>query len=202
MRLLAAPLFQTIETDDYTFAPADEKKVQALNNNYRVIHPLAIGSPALGVEFFNAEQFKPEQIKELLTVKEQIVSLNLNKMPVGDEDLKTIGQFINLRKLNLSFTNITGVTLSELSKLKELKLLSLSGTKIKSANLQSLVSLRNLTKLFVWNTPLPPEEIKRLQQQLKVTTIETGYKGDTVVIKLNPPIIENEEAGDNEARSA
>ena len=193
LRLLAAPLFQTIETDDYTFAPPDERKVKALNNNYRVVRPLAIGSPALGVEFFSTEQFKPEQLKDLLDVKEQIVSLNLNKMAVGDEDLKTIGQFFNLRKLNLSFTNITGATLTELSRLKELKLLSLSGTKIKSTNLQTLVALPKLTQLFVWNTPLPPEEIKRLQQQLKTTAIETGFKGDTVVIKLNPPIIENED---------
>ena len=193
LRLLAAPLFQTIETDDYTFAPPDEKKVKTLNNNYRVVRPLAIGSPALGVEFFSTEQFKADQLKELLDVKDQVVSLNLNKMPVGDEDLKTIGQFFNLRKLNLSFTNITGATLTELSKLKELKLLSLSGTKIRSTNLQTLAALPKLTQLFVWNTPLPPEEIKRLQQQLKTTAIETGFRGDTVVIKLNPPIVENED---------
>jgi uncharacterized membrane protein/Leucine-rich repeat (LRR) protein len=193
LRLLAAPLFQTIETDDYAFAAADENKVRGLNNNYRVVRPLAIGSPALGVEFFGAEQFKPDQLKDLLTVKEQIVSLNLNKMPVTDEDIKTIAQFPNLRKLNLSFTNITGATLNELSKLKELKLLSLSGTKIKSNNLQFLTSLPKLSRLFVWNTSLPPEEVKRLQQQLKATAVETGFKGDTVVIKLNPPVIENEE---------
>ena len=193
LRLLAAPLFQTIETDDYTFEPADESKVKGLNNNYRVVKPLAIGSPALGVEFFSAEQFKPEQLKDLLTVKQQIVSLNLNKMPLNDEDVKTIGQFTNLRKLNLSFTNITGATLNELAKLKELKLLSLSGTRIKSSMLPSLANLPKLSQLFVWNTPLAPEELKRLQQQLKTTIIETGFKGDTVVIKLNPPIIQNEE---------
>ena len=193
LRLLAAPLFQTIETDDYAFAAADENKVKGLNNNYRVVRPLAIGSPALGVEFFGAEQFKPDQLKDLLTVKEQIVSLNLNKIPVTDEDIKTIAQFPKLRKLNLSFTNITGATLNELGKLKELKLLSLSGTKIKSNNLQFLTSLPKLSRLFVWNTSLPPEEVKRLQQQLKATAVETGFKGDTVVIKLNPPVIENEE---------
>ncbi len=193
LRLLAAPLFQTIETDDYTFEPADEGKIKTLNNNYRVVKPLALGSPALGVEFFSAEQFKADQLKDLLSVKQQIVSLNLNKMPVTDEDLKTIGQFLNLRKLNLSFTNITGATLNELAKLKELKLLSLSGTKIKSSTLSPLASLPKLSELFVWNTSLVPEEIKRLQQQLKTTMIETGFKGDTVVIKLNPPIIQNEE---------
>jgi len=193
LRLLAAPLFQTIETDDYTFTAADENKIKALNNNYRVVRPLSIGSPALGVEFFSASQFKPDHLKDLLTVKEQIVSLNLNRMPVTDEDLATIGQLFNLRRLNLSFTNITGSTFKELGKLKELKLLSLSGAKIKSSNLQLLSALPKLTELFVWNTSLPPEELKRLRQQLKATAIETGFKGDTVVIKLNPPIIENEE---------
>ena len=36
-----------------------------------------------------------KQIADLLPVKEQIVSLNLNKMPVQDGDLKNIGQFKN-----------------------------------------------------------------------------------------------------------
>lgn len=193
LRLLAMPLFQTIETDDYTFDPPDEKKVQALNNNYRVVKPLAIGSPALGVEFFSKEQFKPQQLKDLLDVKNQIVTLNLNKMPVTDEDLKTIGQFTNLRKLNLSFTDITGATLPELSKLKELKILSLSGTQIKAANLQSLSGMKKLSHLIVWDVTLSAAELNTLQQRLKTTTIETGFRGDTVLIKLNPPIIENEQ---------
>ena len=193
LRLLATKLFQTIETDDYTFAPADEKKVTALNNNYRVVRPLALGSPALGVDFFSIEQFKSEQLKELLDIKNQIVALNLDKMPVSDEDLKTISQFVNLRKLNLSFTNITGATLNELAKLKELKILSLSGTKIKASNLQPLVSMPKLTHLFIWSTAIVPDEIDRLQRQFKTTAIGTGFRGDTVVIKLNPPLIQNEE---------
>ena len=193
LRLLAMPLFQTIETDDYTFAAPDEKKVLALNNNYRVVKPLAIGSPALGVEFFSKEQFQSQQLKDLLDVKNQIVTLNLNKMPVTDEDLKTIGQFANLRKLNLSFTDITGVTLQELTKLKELKILSLSGTQIKAANLQLLSGMTKLTHLVVWDVTLSAAELNTLQQHLKTTAIETGFRGDTVLVKLNPPIIENEE---------
>lgn len=193
LRLLAMPLFQTIETDDYTFAPPDEKKVQSLNNNYRVVKPLALGSPALSVEFFSKEQFKSQQLNDLLDVKNQIVTLNLNKMPVTDNDLKTIGQFANLRKLNLSFTDITGVTLQELSKLKELKILSLSGTKVKAADIQSLSGLNKLSHLIVWDVTLTAAELNSLQQHLKTTEIETGFRGDTVLIKLNPPIIENEE---------
>ncbi|WP_315820395.1 hypothetical protein [Paraflavitalea speifideaquila] len=43
-----------------------------------------------------------------------MVSLNLDKMPVKDEDLAIIARFKNLRKLNLNFTAITGNTLAQL----------------------------------------------------------------------------------------
>jgi hypothetical protein len=47
--------------------------------------------------------------------------------------------------------------------------------------------------LFIWNTAIAPEEINKLQQEFKTTALETGFRGDTVVIKLNPPVIQNEE---------
>lgn len=193
LSVLASALFNTIETDVYDFEPADESKIKALSNNYRFVTPLALGSPALGVEFFGAAQFKPEQLKELLTVKEQVVSLNLNKMPVSDEDLKTIAQFINLRKLNLSFTNIKGTGLGVLNPLKELKQLSLSGTGVTATHLSSLASLPNLTQLYIWSTPAQSQNLAALQKQLKNSRIETGFTGDTIIIKLNPPMVENEE---------
>jgi uncharacterized membrane protein/mono/diheme cytochrome c family protein len=193
LRILATTIFNTIETDEYTFKPAEESKIKALLNNYRFVTPLALGSPALGVEFYGASQFKPEQLKELLSVKEQIVSLNLNKMPVTDGDLTTIAQFINLRKLNLSFTNIKGTGLATLNSLKELKELSLSGTGVNAGNLGVLVSLPKLTQLYIWSTPAQSQNIATIQKQFKNTRIETGFTGDTIIIKLNKPIVENEE---------
>ncbi len=193
LRVLASALFNTIESDVYAFKPADESKVKALSNNYRFVTPLALESPALGVEFFGAAQFKPEQLKELLAVKEQVVSLNLNKMPVNDEDLKTIAQFVNLRRLNLSFTNIKGSGLGALSSLKELKQVSLSGTGVTATHLSVLSSLPNLTQLYIWSTPAQSQNLAALQKQLKNSRIETGFTGDTIIIKLNPPMVENEE---------
>jgi uncharacterized membrane protein len=193
LRKLAEKTFSTIETDDYDFTAADESRVQSLNNNYRIVYPLAKGSPALGAEFFSASQFNSEALKDLLAVKQQMVSLNLNKMPVKDEDLKTISQFSNLRKLNLSFTNITGATINELSRLKELKQLSLSGSGIKAEALKSLSSLKQLTRLFLWSTGLKENEIAQLKQSNKNITIETGFRGDTLTLKLTPPILQNEE---------
>lgn len=54
LRVLAESLFNTIETDVYAFKPADDSKIKKLLNNYRLVAPLALGSPALGVEFFGA----------------------------------------------------------------------------------------------------------------------------------------------------
>ncbi|MEJ7586742.1 MAG: FN3 associated domain-containing protein [Ferruginibacter sp.] len=192
LRVLAAALFTTIDTDNYSFSPADDEKVNSMRNNYRLVSPLALGSPALGVEFFGASHFKKEQLTELLGVKEQVVSLNLNKMPVTDDDLKTISQFINLRRLNLSFTNIRGAGLSMLNSLKELKQLSLSGTGVTAANLKLLTSLPKLTELYIWSTPAQSNNLVAVQKQLKNVKIETGFAGDTIIIKLNPPLIENE----------
>ena len=193
LRTLATALFNTIETDDYTFKPADESKIKTLRNNYRLVAPLALGSPALGVQFFGAAQFKPDQLKELLAVKEQIVTLNLNKMPVQDEDLATIAQFVNLRKLNLSFTNIKGTGLAALKPLNELKQLSLSGTGVKAAALTALASLPKLSQLYIWSTPAQSENLVTVKKQFKNTAIEAGFAGDTIVIKLNKPMVENEE---------
>ena len=193
LRLLANALFNTIETDNYSFKAADESIIKALSNNYRFITPLAISSPALGVEFFGASQFKAAQLKELLPLKEQIVSLNLNKIPVTDGDLATIAQFTNLRKLNLSFTNIKGTGLAALNQLKSLKQLSLSGTGVDMTSLGVIASLSKLTELIIWSTPAQNQNLAALQKQMKNTRIETGFNGDTVVIKLNQPIIENED---------
>jgi uncharacterized membrane protein len=191
LRKIAENRFSTIETDDYDFAAADDNKVRALNNNYRVIFPLATNSPALGATFFSAAEFKSESLQDLLAVKQQLVALNLDGMPVKDEDLKTIGQFSQLRKLNLSFTMITGKTISQLNGLKELKQLALSGTKVNREAIKDLASLKQLTKLFVWNTELKEDDIKQLGN--KNLVVETGFRGDTIMLQLTPPVLQNEQ---------
>ncbi len=193
LRIIANIIFNTIETDDYDFAAADEKKIKNLNTNYRLVSPLAKESPALNAEFFSAPSYLPAQLKELLAVKEQVVSLSLYKMPVKDDELKIISQFSNIRKLNLSFTNITGASLNELSKLKELRQLSLSGTAIKKEDILKLSSLKNLSHIFIWNTTLTETDIIVLKQSMKDVDFEKGFKGDTTYLKLTPPIFLNEE---------
>lgn len=192
LRMLAATFFNTIESDEYDFAAADEKKVQSLNTDYRVVYPLAKGSPALGVDFFGTAFYQPGQLEDLLRVKDQVVSLNMSRMPVKDDELKIIAQFINLRRLNLSFTSITGISLHELMNLKKLKQLSVSGTAVKLEYLKEVSALPSLTDLFIWNTGIKGEDARNLLRLNTSLTIETGYNSDSGLLKLTPPVLENE----------
>ncbi len=192
LKILAQLRLKSNEAEIYSFKAADDNTVRKLNNNYRVIAPLALNSPALGVDFFGAAHFKNDQLKDLQAVKEQIVQLNLNKMPIKEGDLKTIAGFENLRKLNLSFTQITGATLKELKNLKFLRALSLSGTSVKSVDLEFLKELPQLKELQLWNTGLSANDIAGLKSKLPKTWIETGFNGDTIVARLSMPILEND----------
>ena len=193
LKIIAKTALKTGETDHYTFKAADENTVKKLNNNYRIVYPVAPNSPALGVDFFGASFFSSEKLKELQAVKEQIVNLNMNKMPVKDDDLKAIAAFTNLRKLNLSFTQLTGAGLGELKNLKELRQLSLSGTGVKLTDLDVLKNLPHLSSIHLWNTGISGNDIAALKTAFPKTLIDSGYRGDTVIAKLSAPILENDE---------
>jgi hypothetical protein len=110
LRLLAASRLSppTTTTETYDFSAADEKTIKSLNNNYRVVQQIAQESPALTVSIYSKSNYTPKAIEELESIKKQIVSLSVNKLPVKDAELKTIAQFTNLRRLNLNFTDISG----------------------------------------------------------------------------------------------
>lgn len=191
--LIAKEKFNQKAIIEFDFEPASKEIVQELNTDYRVVSPITKLSPALQVDFFSPSAFSFDQLKELLSIKKQIVSLNLNKMPVQDDALSIIAQFNNLQKLNLSFTQITGKNLDQLKQLPSLQQLSLSGTKVEKKDLLALASLKNLSQLFIWNTNISAKDIVDLKKNMKAVLIENGFNDDTSIIKLTPPILLNEE---------
>ncbi|WP_153798893.1 FN3 associated domain-containing protein [Foetidibacter luteolus] len=194
LRVLASKVLKQSTEEQYSFASADEKQIQKLSNNNRVITPLSLVSPALVVNFYNKPFYNIQQLEDLKPLAEQIVELNLDNMPVKDEDLKVIGSFKNLRKLNLNFTGITGATLGELKNLQFLKSLSLSGTAVKPSHITVLTGLPKLRTVYLWNTPVLPADAAELEKQNKNIAYQTGFKGaDTMILKLTPPILQNEE---------
>lgn len=194
LRMLATAFLQPhTQEEEYDFPVADEDKVKALNTDYRTILPFARESPALAVNIYNAAAYNVSQLDELGDIRKQVISLNLNKMPVKDADLKTIAKFENLRKLDLNFTDVSAAGLKELSGLKHLQNLTLSGTKLGLNDLKGLLpQLKSVKTVAVWDTKLSAADVQQLQAANKGMNIIGGFKDDGKnPLKLNPPQMKN-----------
>lgn len=174
----------------YDFKSADEKKVMALNNNYRVVVPLGKNSPALSVSLYGRNIFTSKDLEELLPLKQQIVELNLSHLPVKDGDLSIIRQFSNLEKLNLNYTEITGSEMEQLTSLNKLRELALSGTAITSQALETVLPLPQLSSVFIWDVQIDSVQLQPIKNKFAKVKIETGYiDNGNEMIALSPPAI-------------
>lgn len=178
----------------YEFDAVSDEKIEGLNNFYRKVQPLGLESPALAVSYFGKASFDPASLQELIVVKEQTVAINLNQMPVKDEDLTSLSTFQNLEKLYLNFTEIKGEGLKALVNLENLSLLSLSGNNLTDEAVEPLSNLKNVKKLFLWNTGLSKESLEKLISALPQTRIEIGTQEKSTVLILNPPVIRFDKA--------
>ncbi|RYU97623.1 FN3 associated domain-containing protein [Emticicia agri] len=178
----------------YSFSEASESTIAEVNTPFCVVAPLANGSPALEAEFFVSRKFDRKSLENLSKIQQQLVELSLAKMPVKDADIALIAKFPNLEKLNLSQTDITGATLDQLAQCKHLSSVALSGTKVSKAQVQKLMALPALAEVFVWNTPLDSLAIQELAKKYPKVVIDAGYRENpNEILKLNPPILVNED---------
>jgi hypothetical protein len=198
MRLMAnniAERYHAPSTDHsiYTFASASAENISALNTPYRTVFRLASNEPALQVDFFLAESFTVKMIEELHVVKDQVVAINLSKMPITDEDLSMLKQFPNLEKLVLNQTKIDGSGLTILNDLPYLKTLALSGTNVTSESMKVFAKNRSLKDIYLWNTKVAANDINVLQKTNGAISWDIGFQPDeNEVLRLSPPILSNE----------
>jgi uncharacterized membrane protein len=180
--------------ESFDFEAANPKTIQELNTSYRAVIPFAKDSPALDVVLFSAANFTPASIEELAKVSKQVVALNLNKMPVTDQDMKSLLRFENLIRLNLNSTEITGKGLLELVKLKNLRQLSLSGTQVDFAAIQEAAKkFEKLQTMIIWETPVSKSELEILRKAHKNITWISGRDDlDEDMLQLNLPRLAND----------
>lgn len=176
----------------YGFKAASAKTIAAINTPFCLVSPLYTNAPALSAEFFVREKFDPKNLENLLSVKEQLVRLNLSNMPVKDADVKLIAGFPNLEILNLNNTDISNKAVEELAKLRKLVSISLAGTKVDKQIIPILSKFASLKNVFVWNSGIAESDLIN-QKQVQRFSFDFGYQPDSSeVLKLNPPIVNNE----------
>ncbi len=190
---LAAATPQIQKEKEYAFSSVSDEVILELNTPYRTVSRLYQNSPALEADFFVRNSFEAKALEELKTIKDQLVVLNLSKMPVTDKDLSLIKVFKNLEHLNLNFSLIQGDGLVELGSLKNLKSISLSGTPIEVSKISPLLVLPELTDVYVWGMKLNASSLDSLSRKYPaVSIVNTQYK-DESILKLNKPILEIED---------
>ncbi|PVD54125.1 hypothetical protein DC498_01680 [Terrimonas sp.] len=174
----------------YSFEAADEEKILAVNNNYRVVVPLGKNSPALVANLYGRNVYTSKSLEELLPLKEQIVELNLARMPVKDDDMKVIQQMPNLRRLNLNYTDITDNGIALLSNVKSLREVALSGTATTANALEKILPLPDLSSVYIWDTKIDTTALQRLRTKFPKLVIESGFvdKGGEMMA-LSAPVI-------------
>ena len=176
----------------YEFAAASDDLIKKLTTPFRAIFPLYQNSAALQADFFIKESFQATALEELKEIQEQLVVLNLSKMPVTDNDLSIIGNFKNLEKLNLNYSKVKGPGLSSFQSLNNLTSLSMVGTEINLQSLKPVLELPALTELFIWNTRITEDERSALVAQYPRISIVTSQFKDDRILRLGKPVLENE----------
>jgi hypothetical protein len=167
--------------------------IKKLNTPYRTVFQIAANEPALQVDFFLAESFQKSFLDELKAVRDQIVIINLSKMPVTDDELKSLAQFPNLEKLILNQTKVEGKKLSDLNRLQNLKSLSLSSTKVKAEDLPVLAENKRLTEVYLWNTLVTEKDLIDLKSKFTSVNWQIGYVPDAKeILRLSSPILRND----------
>jgi len=180
------------EEPKYTFTAASDDKIKKMNTPFRSVFSLYEGSAALQADFFVKKFFEIKSLEELQAVKDQVVIINLSKMPVTDKDLSILKAFKNLEQVNLNFSAINGEGLSELISIKNLKSISLSGTAVGAREIAPLLSMEQLEDLYVWNTKVSALQADSLRKKYpSVTIIDSQYK-DEEKLKLSRPMLVNE----------
>jgi len=106
----------------------------------------------------------PTQLSGLLSIKEQIIWLNLAGTQLTDDNLEFIGQLKNLRKLRIENNSISDKGLIYLESLEFIESLNLFGTGISDIGLGSLAKLKGLKELYLGQTRVSEQGVKSLQQ--------------------------------------
>jgi len=185
--ILASNKFEAKKT--YNFEAADASDINSLNNFFRTVNAIYPGSSALEVSYFSIAAFDPNSLGELRKVKDQVVKLNLNKMPLAGVDLSVLKEMAHLEEIQANFTDLDSKQIQLLSSLENLKFLAISGNPIDKTGVQAISKMKTLINLYLWTPSLSDAQKKTIQSKLPNTTIDFGFDGSGAIFPLNSPEI-------------
>ncbi|MDO6429268.1 hypothetical protein Q4E93_01630 [Flavitalea sp. BT771] len=152
--------------------PADSKTIAALSNAGAKVMPLAQGSNYLSVNFSGLPA--TSLLHLLLSLKEQLIRLDLSNTSIGDSAAATIAQCTRLRYLVLSNTDVTDKSLPALTQLSELRVLDLAGTQVTGEGLLRMQPPKHLHAVYLYHTRVDSKYWNKLQGLFKGAVLDSG----------------------------
>ena len=105
------------------------------------------------------------KLEKLLPIKENIIWLSLKDNDVQDRHLKTIGQFVNLQKVELDKNPITDVGIAEITGIQSITGLNLYQTKITAASFENFIKMKGLERVYAWGTAITEAEVTNFAEK-------------------------------------
>jgi len=167
---------------------ADEKAIQKLKDSGIIVFPVARNSNYLTANFVTVDSITYNDIVLLLSIKKQLVWLNLSYKKIQDSLLIPIAQLTNLTRLQLDNTPITNEGLISLQSLINLQYLNLVGTKVTSQGVIQLKSLPKLQAIYLYKTFISSSDWPMLKNNFPKVTLDTGgyqvptFETDTMIV--------------------
>jgi len=168
---------------------ADAKALDVLGEKGILVLPVGRESNYVSVSFVNARSATDAELELLLSLKKQLLWLDLGRTKITDEGLRSVAQLTALRQLRLEYTMISDNGIKNLASLPELNYLNLAGTKITNEGLAFLSELKKIKNIFVYQTGVTAKGLREFSLRLPNARVDTGgyvlpkLPSDTIVFK-------------------
>ena len=150
------------------------------------------GSDEIEVTFFQGSFYNTKALKNLEKIKDQVIHLNMQGMPLTKEDIKIITQFTKLKKLNLNYTKINIEALSEIKKMEQLETLSICGVEVNESSFEKFLNGAKFSNINVWSNNISTKQLQALNTKYPKLTIIIGDNLENDFIKLSSPTIDQD----------
>ena len=152
----------------------DANIIEQLKKAGVVVFPFTRNTNYLSVNFVTATGNTDSLLNLLITLKDQVLSLNLDDRLVTNNTLKLVGKMEQLKKLQLTRTQTSDVNIKELLPLENLESLNLNFTEVTAVGLAQLQNLKKLKNLYLNGSKVNSKDWGLLKKTFPNTNIDTG----------------------------
>lgn len=162
------------------------------NSDYCTVNYLFNGSDEVAVNFFQGSFYNREYLQKLTKIKNKIVRLNMQGMPLSIEDMNIIIQFNNLEKVNLNYTRLDITSLNILKSMAKLKSVSICGIEFDETGLNAFLDQAKFSSVNIWSKTGNNKQLEKLIIKYPAIKIIVGDNLEEKLIKISNPTIEQD----------